>query len=322
MNILITGADGFVGRNLLYYVKYNVNTIVALVYKSTEYIEYIKLTNSKIIVIKYDANEEYNYLLLLKTYNIDIVIHLAAITNIKDHTRIYNDLINVNIISSIKLIQDSITYGVKKLIYISSAGIYLNQNKGHINNENDDISTKGMYLYSKSIVESMCKQMNGYCSTDFIILRVGTLFGEYEFKNKFRDKTSVIKDIIQILLQNETVKISGLDVCRDFFHIDNLSNIVNKIINTKNFKYLIYNVGLNHTYSIRRILEYFCLLYDKSIWVETDQYEANIVLYSKDNRSALNTNRILELDNNYPNISLNEGLLKTHNWFKEYYHNK
>ena len=63
MNILITGADGFVGRNLLYYVKYNVNTIVALVYKSTEYIEYIKLTNSKIIVIKYDANEEYNYLL-------------------------------------------------------------------------------------------------------------------------------------------------------------------------------------------------------------------------------------------------------------------
>ena len=322
MNILITGADGFVGRNLLYYVKYNVNTIVALVYKSTEYIEYIKLTNSKIIVIKYDANEEYNYLLLLKTYNIDIVIHLAAITNIKDHTRIYNDLINVNIISSIKLIQDSITYGVKKLIYISSAGIYLNQNKGHINNENDDISTKGMYLYSKSIVESMCKQMNGYCSTDFIILRVGTLFGEYEFKNKFRDKTSVIKDIIQILLQNQTVKISGLDVCRDFFHIDNLSNIVNKIINTKNFKYLIYNVGLNHIYSIRRILEYFGLLYDKRIWVETDQYEANIVLYSKDNRAALNTNRILELDNNYPNISLNEGLLKTHNWFKEYYHNK
>ena len=47
-----------------------------------------------------------------------------------------------------------------------------------------------------------------------------------------------------------------------------------------------------------------------------NESDSDIVLYSKDNRSALNTNRILELDNSYPKISLNDGLLKTHNWYK------
>ena len=50
MNILITGADGFVGTNLLNYLEYNVNTIVALVYNNSEYLNIIKSSNSNIIV--------------------------------------------------------------------------------------------------------------------------------------------------------------------------------------------------------------------------------------------------------------------------------
>ena len=316
MNILITGADGFVGTNLLKYLEYNVNTIVALVYNNSEYLNIIKSSKSNIIVKKYDANTEFNFLLLLTKYKIDTVIHLAAITNLNNQTDIYKKFINVNVFSSIRLIQDSIIYGVTKFIFISSAGIYLNQKPEYKNSEVDDINTKEIYFFCKSIVESICNRMNGNCKTIFIILRVGTLFGEYEFKSDFRYKTSLIRKIIKLLLQNETIKVYGSDVCRDFFHVENLANIVNKLINTSNLKYPIYNVGINQTYSIKRILEYFNLLYEKCVWVEADESDSDIVLYSKDNRSALNTNRILELDNSYPKISLNDGLLKTHNWYK------
>ena len=316
MNILITGADGFVGTNLLKYLEYNVNTIVALVYNNSEYLNIIKSSKSNIIVKKYDANNEYNFLQLLTKYKIDTVIHLAAITNLNNQTDIYNKFINVNVFSSIRLIQDSIKYGVTKFIFISSAGIYLTQKPEYKNSEVDEINTKEIYFFCKSIVESICNRMNGNCKTIFIILRVGTLFGEYEFKSDFRYKTSLIRKIIKLLLQNETIKVYGSDVCRDFFHVENLSNIVNKLINTSNLKYPIYNVGINQTYSIKRILEYFSQLYEKCVWVEADESESDIVLYSKDNRSALNTNRILELDNSYPKISLNDGLLKTHNWYK------
>ena len=316
MNILITGADGFVGTNLLKYLEYNVNTIVALVYNNSEYLNIIKSSKSNIIVKKYDANTEFNFLLLLTKYKIDTVIHLAAITNLNNQTDIYNKFINVNVFSSIRLIQDSIKYGVTKFIFISSAGIYLNPKPEYKNSEVDEINTKEIYFFCKSIVESICNRMNGNCKTVFIILRVGTLFGEYEFKSDFRYKTSLIRKIIKLLLQNETIKVYGSDVCKDFFHVENLANIVNKLINTSNLKYPIYNVGINQTYSIKRILEYFSLLYEKSVWVEADESESDIVLYSKDNRSALNTNRILELDNSYPKISLNDGLLKTHKWYK------
>ena len=103
MNILITGADGFVGTNLLKYLEYNVNTIVALVYNNSEYLNIIKSSNSNIIVKKYDANTEFNFLLLLTKYKIDTVIHLAAITNLNNQTDIYNKFINVNVFSSIRL---------------------------------------------------------------------------------------------------------------------------------------------------------------------------------------------------------------------------
>jgi len=158
--------------------------------------------------------------------------------------------------------------------------------------------------------------MNGNCKTNFIILRVGTLFGEYEFKNAFRYKTSLIRKIIKLLLINQTIKIYGSKICKDFCHIDNLVKIINKIINTNKFNYTIYNVGINHTYPIKLILDYFNELHDKCIWVEADLNNSDIVLHKKDYRSALNTDRIKELDNNFPRTSLYTGLLQTYNWYK------
>ena len=51
MNILITGADGFVGTNLLKYLEYNVNTIVALVYNNSEYLNIINLAKLRSITV-------------------------------------------------------------------------------------------------------------------------------------------------------------------------------------------------------------------------------------------------------------------------------
>ena len=59
MNILITGADGFVGTNLLKYLEYNVNTIVALVYHNSEYLNIINLAKLRDITVleQLDRNE-------------------------------------------------------------------------------------------------------------------------------------------------------------------------------------------------------------------------------------------------------------------------
>ena len=113
MNILITGVNGFLGREISKYLfqkKYNVIGIS---------LENSYLGKEKIKYIKADISRD-NFLKILeesKLNDIDVIVHCAALINYEEHNL---DLIKINCEGFFNIVELAKRCHCKKVIYISS----------------------------------------------------------------------------------------------------------------------------------------------------------------------------------------------------------
>ena len=115
MNILITGATGFLGSNIAKTLIDSDNEIIAT-YRDTSTFEKIEDYKSKINWVKSESDGIINTIRESKT---DILIHTAW-SGIDAESRNNWDIQLKNFSYSKKLIEDSIYAGIKKIIVLGS----------------------------------------------------------------------------------------------------------------------------------------------------------------------------------------------------------
>jgi nucleoside-diphosphate-sugar epimerase len=159
MNILITGASGFLGSILVNYLRNDFNTYT--------------LARSKAF-FNCNLTKECN----LFNYNFDLVVHAAG----KAHTLYDSDsdideCYQVNVIGTKNLLEELSKSGIPKcFVFISSVAVY-GQNFGNGIGENFSLSAKDHYGLSKIEAENLiwkwCEKNNVICS----ILRLPLIVG-------------------------------------------------------------------------------------------------------------------------------------------------
>lgn len=169
MNILLTGATGFLGfRTLERLVQLsNVRKIVATgrsLRKSRE------ILNPKVEYVLGDLKDKLFVSTILK--DIDIVINTASLSSpwgSEDDFYLANVLTQEHIISSSKIL------GVKRFIYISSPSIYYNGEDRIMVKEKDPLPTRFVNNYSKTKREAEVLLENS--NLNYIILRPRAIIG-------------------------------------------------------------------------------------------------------------------------------------------------
>lgn len=157
MKILITGASGFVGREL------------------------VKQLQKKHTIIKYNTSDG-NNILDLKNLNqkmkgINIVIHLAS--KINENKK---EIFQTNVDGTKNVINSAIQNNVKKIIFLSSTGVY-GENKNIID-EKTIPKPKTNYEISKLKAEEIILQNKNKIHTN--IIRSAMIFGNNSYwKNMF-----------------------------------------------------------------------------------------------------------------------------------------
>ncbi len=312
MNVLITGADGFIGSKLTEHLAINNFHVYALTFSKSKISEILnKYKNIKAIDV--DLNENISLDTVLNGYKFDIIVHAAFVTSYESFNDI-NDLhVNVNLISTCKFIQYAVNQNVGKFIFLSSAGIYYNQNKENINSESRKLRTDKFYFLAKSIIEKLIKfyYFNQF-KTKFIILRVGTIFGENERETDSRRTLSIPTQILNIVKNNKIIKINTLNVYRDYCYIDNVSYVISRFIEYNNLKHLFYNVGSD---SVFDICDIFNILLKNDIKINykiCKKEYCNILLDSHQNRSGLDLRRLKNIINEYPFLNFENSIIKTY----------
>jgi len=170
MKILITGATGFIGKNLAEKLMEDGYDTYAIVRK-TSHIDFLKSIGVKLVygdITKKEISES------LFGYSFDVIYHCAGLVSIWNRKRLHR----VNVTGSENICKLSVKLGVKKLIYLSSVSVVSGNETEPIT---DYLPYKATNIYGKSKLEAEKKVIEfRNKGLSVAILRPCMVYGEGE----------------------------------------------------------------------------------------------------------------------------------------------
>ncbi|MBD3843591.1 MAG: NAD(P)-dependent oxidoreductase, partial [Campylobacterales bacterium] len=249
MNILVTGANGLLGRYLVELLS-NYHKVFAIV-KDKENLNFE--LNDNISVIEIDLS-------LVDTElfpkNIDVVYYLAQSNRFREFPEGVDDMLSVNVVAPNILAKWAVRSGVKKFIYASSGGVYTNPNKPV--KEFFDINANeklGFYLNSKLSAEMLLKNYVSLFET-FAIIRPFFMYGVGQNENM------LIPRLISSMQNEKEITLNGVNGIKiNPIYVTDASEAVANILDLTG-EYII-NIAGNEVVSLRELCVKIGELVDK-----------------------------------------------------------
>lgn len=261
--ILITGAGGFIGRELVNQLSQNKkNKIIAIDNNIRGNLVTIN-KKKNIINKKIDIRNKKKLEKFFK--NVDECFHLAAINGTKNFYNRPDLVLDVGVKGTINVIELVKKYNLKKFIYFSSSEAY--QKPHFIPTKEDEelkipnvFNPRFSYGGSKIIGELLTINFLKETRTKFYILRPHNVYGPN------MGKDHVLPELINKLRQNKkSLKIVGDgNDSRSFIYVTDAVNAIIKV-SKKAIPNQIYNIGSNNEYKIKEIVELLCNILNRKI---------------------------------------------------------
>lgn len=237
MKILITGASGFIGSNLVRSLAEK-HTVYAVVRKKKKFVGNPQVNFIEVDLARKDFVEEL-------PSGINTVLHLAQSSRYRDFPDGVEDMISININSTGLLLDWARRSEVKHFVFSSTANVYAQT--GEKFTEKSGTSPNSYYGASKLAAEQLVTQYAEYFAVD--ILRLFTVYGPGQ-------RGMLIPQIIQKIQSREDIYLaSKAGIYLTPIYIDDLLNIFSKIIEINNdLKLCIMNVCGNESVSLGQIV--------------------------------------------------------------------
>jgi len=259
MNLLITGASGFLGSRLINGLSY-LNKIYAITRNNK-----LTFNTQNINILNIDFSEKFIDFSFLK--NIDIVIHLAGLNESQCNIN-YSLAKKINYEFTKELFENCLKFKVKKFIKISSIKVYgLDLN----HNITENSSLKPFNNYSKfHTLSDQYLINNKHKNINTIILRLSNCYGHPFFIN-YKKKLNILFDFFYEANNENHINInSKQDVNKNFISIIDFIKVINFFIYNFN-KTDIFNIGSKDSINLLNIAEkiafFFKSKYNKKIYI-------------------------------------------------------
>ena len=319
MKLIITGATGFIGTNLILSLL-NEKKISKIIFidnfktSSKKNLNKIKYFDSRNITKFYKLSINENNLVnkLKLNNNFDILIHLAAQSSGENsfHEPIYD--IDTNICGTINVIDLAKKLNVKKIIYTSTMSVYGNVKVKRRIKENYQTKPTSIYgvskLTSERIVKSLCYERK----IKFTILRLFNVYGSYQDLSNM--KQGMLSIYLSYLINRRELLVKGsLERYRDFIYIDDLTNAFKKLIYKKSHNKT-YNIGSGNKTSVKKLIKLlikYLNLKPKEVKIKIGKNTPGDVIGFISNSDSFKKDYKWE-----PKTNIEEGIFKTINFYK------
>ena len=258
MNILVTGAVGFIGFSLCESLIKKKHKVFGIDNFDTYYSIEIKKKRLKILnknknfyFKKIDITQRSGLFNFFKKKKIDIIIHLAAQAGVRYSLINPKKYVDVNILGFLNIIELAKEKKIKKFIYASSSSVY-GDNKKFPLSENQSLNPKNIYGLSKQMNEQIASMYSKFFDLKCIGLRFFTIYGEWGRPDMFLFK------LFKASQQNKKFYLNNYgNHKRDFTYVKDAVKIVLKLVNYKIVNNEIFNICSNKPIKILDIIKYF-----------------------------------------------------------------
>ncbi len=319
MKLIITGATGFIGTNLVKYLLFEKKIKELLLidnFKSSSKSNLQTLKkidkNKKIIFIKHSISSK--KVLSNKNFNknYDCIIHLAAQSSGENsfYEPIYD--IDTNIIGIVNVVDIANKVSAKNIIYTSTMSVYGDVKHNQKIKENQNTNPKSIYGITKLASENLLKTLCNERKIKYTIFRLFNVYGG--FQNLQNLKQGMLSIYLYYLLNKKNIIVKGsLDRYRDFIFIDDLIDVF-KLTLLKNSKNKTYNIGTGRKTTVKKLI--YLLINNLNL----DQKKIKIIIKKNtpgDIKGIVaNINKFQKDYKWKPLVKIEKGISKTINFYK------
>lgn len=242
LKIIITGATGGLGRNLLAYLKNKEIQSLNLgrnleIGKNLPHFKFCELSDKKSVFQSFE--------------NADCVVHCAALSS---PWGAYEEFYLHNVKATQNIIEACKYYEIPKIIFISSSSVYF-EFRDNLNIKEDFIPKKFVNYYAKTkfLAEQEC--LNS--SLKSIILRPRGIFGEYD--------SVLIPRIARLAKKGFLPLVKNKEILCDVTYAQNVAHAIFLALNANLEEKNIFNISNNEPLSLKEIYEKVALILNLDI---------------------------------------------------------
>jgi len=290
--ILITGATGYIGEDLLCILMDSNDKEISIVVRNM--IKAKEMFGEKISYILYNKLEQFKK--EVENFSPDIIVHLAAYSTSGDTQKDIEKLIESNVVFTSHLLGALSNCNIKLFINTGSFSEY--------HNSNDEVSPTYFYSATKTSARYMIEYFSKRDGFKFVNAILYSVYGKKSSNKK------IIDYALESLNSSLSVGMSSGYQCLDFIHMDDVVNFyINLIDRYKelDLSKVSYEVGTGKCYSIREMVVILEKLTNKKANIEWGKYKIRKVDTVRACANIVNTREELKFISTVP---LFEGLEK------------
>lgn len=258
--ILITGANGYIGRHLAAHLGES-QVVLTDIHASSNFERFLDFN-----YVSADLNNPEELRNLFVKRQIQTVVHLSALKSVTESIDFPNLYLNTNYLGTQNLFNLALDFGVKNFIFASSAAVYGSLNKGSVK-ENGTLDPLSPYGKSKMLAEIFLKTASEQKKINSVALRIFNVAGSAHSDLVDTSQGNVFPIFLNAIHKNLPIKIFGsryqtLDrtAVRDYVHVTDIVNgIVDLIdyLSSNNAYYSVFNFGSGNGTSVLELAEMF-----------------------------------------------------------------
>ncbi|MGP4732470.1 MULTISPECIES: NAD-dependent epimerase [unclassified Psychrobacter] len=335
MNILVTGAAGFIGfhliKALLQIQLPNNNNCIVGIDNINDYYD-VSLKEDRLTLLNEISETKYFTFIkldladreamsdLFSTYQFDIVINLGAQAGVRYSIENPNAYIDSNVVGFVNILEGCRHHDIKHLIYASSSSVYGMNIKQPFTTADCVDFPISLYAATKKSNELMAHSYSHLYNIPTTGLRFFTVYGPYG-----RPDMAYFSFTKKILAGEPINIFNNGDMQRDFTYIDDIVKGIIRImdkapspqystITTATAPYKIYNIGNNQPVTLRRFITAIESACGKKAQENLLPMQAGDVPITYADIDEL----VDDIDFK-PDTSIEDGITKFVEWYKQYY---
>ena len=240
---------------------------------------------------------------------VDMVIHLAAMAGVRysiEEPELYYD---VNLMGTLNLLKACTEKNVNKFVFASSSSVYGNNKKVPFSEDDNVDFPISPYAATKKSGELLCHTYSNLYDISVACLRFFTVYGPRQ-----RPDLAIYK-FTKLIIEDTEIPFYGDGTNeRDYTYIDDIVEGINKTIkwiDTENKQFDVFNLGGDHTISLKEMVETIESVLNKNAKLDMLPMQLGDVM-----RTCADISKSSKVLGVNPKMEFRDGIVKFVDWYK------
>jgi nucleoside-diphosphate-sugar epimerase len=254
MATLVTGGCGFVGINLAEALLARGESVVLFDRRGLPdaVSRTLQMHAAPLTVAVGDVRDTVTLTRVMREFQVQRVAHAAVITSgAARESSEPNEIIEINVCGTVSVLEAAKSSGCRRVLYVSSGSAY-----GRTHDEGgplrEDISPslpETLYGITKCAAEQTALRLGALWSFDVLSVRLGSVFGPWEYDTGARDRLSPQLQLARLALRGEAAVLPEREIRRDWIYSNDVASGLVRLLHAYKIPHGLYHLSSGRDWS-------------------------------------------------------------------------